>query len=423
MIRLHDIAITVSLVLLCVSAPLALAQPAAPAAPPPAQQEQATQEAQAQQPDPPVQAEPKLILRELLVIHADRYDHTANNPRLLPTALPTTVRKTGRAKSTTAQQQYKHEPMPLGIVTFEGAIREPFTLRVALQSSSSRFQAFFPDEDAITGDQLLYWEKIRQATDQQQPEDFAGQGDWLADLRDSDDRLWLRSRDKLRKERFLLYDASFTFKPAIGLAFENEQYHLKTNRPEQAAPPICVLLRKTEAGWSADPLAAPWPKPAPPIAAKTADAPKPSLRQALAPIKELLAKRGYNEQEIKLALGMIASAGFDTSRFSLVYVLPVGLIDEHIQLQIKPQPDQVIRTAIVVVNNVDPNLGSQIDILIEDLGSDQWIKRDRAQRELIALDEAAIKKVQQLKNHKDPEVAFRARQILDAYDWKRSGGK
>lgn len=401
-------------------APLALAQPDAPAEQSPATEQ--AQQAQQAEPQPPATPKPTLILRELLVIQADRYDSTANNPKTQPTALPHNVAKQGRDKRVTSSGQYAHSPMPLGILTFEGKIDKPTSLNFQLTSSDSSFQAHWPKDTAGSG--RLIWDAIQQAGEKQHAESFDDQGDWLTALRDSEDRLWIRTRDELRKERFLLYDASFNFSPAIDLAFKDEQYRLKTKAPEQAAPPLCVLVRKTDAGWTADPIAAPWPQPNPTIAAKTSEAPaSTTLSQALAPVKDLLDKRGYNKQEIKLALDMIAAAGFDKSRFSLVYVLPVGIIDEHIQLQVKPAPDQLIRTAIVVVNNVDPNLGSQVNALLDDLGADQWIKRDRAQRELIELGQAAIKKVQQLKNHKDPEVAFRAQQILEAYDWKMSGGK
>lgn len=379
------------------------------------------------QTDPPPTAEqpaePKLVLREVLVLQADRYDDTANNPKLLASALPAAISKSGRDKSTTPQEQYAHKPMPLGILTFQGTISEPIKLRIKLRSSNGRFQAHWP-KDALVGGPMVQWDEVREADDQQRAEAFGDQGGWLADLRSSEDRLWLRSRDKLRKERFILYDASFKFTPNIELGFADGVYRLKTRAPEQAAPPLCVLVRRNDGGWTADALAAPWTGTTPPIAGQVSqNAATPSLKQALLPIKELLEKRGYNPQEIELALGMIASAGFDTSKLSLVYVLPVGVIEDHVLLQIKPKPDKIIRTAIVVVNNVDPNLSSQVNALLDDLGSDQWLKRDRAQRELIALGQAAIKKVRQLKDDKDPEVAFRARQILDAYDWKMNGGR
>ena len=367
----------------------------------------------------PAQTPAPLVLRELLVVQADRYDDTANNPKLQGTALPAAINKVGREKRVDSSEQYDYQPMPLGVLTFSGEIKEPMKVRIKLNADVSRFQAYFPDEDAIIGKQLLGWDTVRGANEKQQPESFGDQGGWLASLRDSEDRVWLQSRDPLRKERFLMYDASFKYKPVIDLSFSGDQYKLKTTAPEQAAPPLCILVRKGDAGWSSDTLSAPWPQPTPIIAQKAADkSGLPELAQALGPLKALLEQRGYNKQEVRLAFDMIGAAGFDKPGMSLVYVLPVGVIDEHIKLSITPKPDEVIRTAIIVVNNVDPGLGSQVKALIADLGSDQWIKRDRAQRELTSLGQAAIKQVQPLKNSKDPEIAFRARQILNVYDWK-----
>lgn len=372
----------------------------------------------------PVQEPAPLVLRELLVVQADRYDDTANNPKLHQTALPAKINKTGRDKLVDATEQHEYRPMPLGLLTFQGEIKAPMKVRIRLRSAKSRFQAYFPDEDAIIGKHLLGWDTVRSANDEQRPESFGDQGDWLASLRESGDRIWLQSRDPLRKERFLLYDASFEYKPVIDLSFAGDQYKLKTKAPDQAAPPLCMLVRKHGTEWSADALSGPWPQPTPVIAQKDAGGTdRSSLAQTLTPIKELLKQRGYNAQEIGLAVDMIGAAGFDKSGMSLVYVLPVGAIDEHIELIITPEPDQTIRTAIIVVNNVDPDLGSQVQALIADLDSDQWIKRDRAQRQLTALGQAAIKQVQPLRNSKDPEIAFRARQILDAYDWKMGGGR
>ena len=386
-----------------------IAQPGAPAGPPAA--------------EPDVQPEPRLVLRELLVVQTDRYGDTANNPKLVSTTLFSPMRHQDRTKRTKPDGSYEFVPMPLGLITFEGEPSEPMKLRLTLQNSRDRFHAHWPN-NAIVSSQFVQWQQLVVANEQARAVPFAKKRDWLGSIRESDDRLWFQSRGGPSKERFLLYDASFRFKPAIDLTFADHQYILKTRAPEQAAPPMSVLIRKTDAGWAGDSLAAPWPQTTAPIATKPAEAGSASsLPEALTPIKDLLEQRGYSAQEIGLALGMIASAGLDKSAMSLVYVLPVGVIDEHIRLQIKPAPDRLVRTAIVVVNNVDPDLGSQVQALIADLGSDQWVRRDRAQRRLTALGQAAIKQVQSLKNSKDPEVAFRARQILDEYDWKMNGGK
>ncbi len=413
-----------ALTLLLAFAPLALAQPdtTKPQPQPEPQQPAAEPEVQDAPPEPVAEPEPTLVLRELLVLQTDRYDDTANNPKLIPTTLFNPIPHQGRAKRVNVDGAYEFVPMPLGLITFQGTIDEPIKLRLTLNDSRDRFQAHWPP-NAIEGDRFVQWQDVVTGEDQLRAIPFGNDQNWLDSIRNGDDRLWFQSRGGESKERFLLYDVALRFKPAIDLTLTDEQYRLATRAPEQAAPPLSILVRKSQAGWSSDALAAPWTITPAPIATKHPDATSAtSLAQALEPIKDLLTSRGYNAQEIELALGMIASAGFDKSNMSLVYVLPVGVIDEHIRLQIKPAPDQVIRTAIVVVNNVDPDLSSVINALLDDLGSEQWFKRDRAQRELITLGQAAIKKVQQLKSNKDPEIAFRARQILEEYDWKMNGG-
>ncbi|MEO0476254.1 MAG: hypothetical protein AAF085_09860, partial [Planctomycetota bacterium] len=358
----------------------AFAQDEAPKQPP-------AEEVQEQVPTP-------LVIRELLVIHADRYDDTANNVKLQRTALPAAIdSKQGRGKSTDDNDQYEYGPMPLGIITLQGEIKEPMTVQIKMPASSSSIQANWPS-DAIAGAQHLSWLTVRQADDEQRAKSFGEQGAWLAELREAEDRLWIQSRDPLRKERFLLYDAAFRFKSAIDVTATDDQFGLKTNAPEQAAPPLSLLIRKQDTGWSTDGLSAPWISRNPRIGQPDGDTKtSTSLDQALQPIQALLEQRGYNAQEIGLALGMIGSAGVETSEMALVYILPVGVIDEYIAFDTKPMPDELIRTTIVVVNNVDPELGSRINDLIDDLSSDDWIKRDRAQRELINRKQAAIPKV------------------------------
>lgn len=405
--------------LLCAAAPLALPQDTA--TPQPAGQTPQGEQAKPQAAHYQAKS-PGLTVRELFVIQADRYDSTANNPKHLTTTLFKPIKHTGRSKRLDQTGKgYQFTPMPLGLITFSGKMAEPIQIKLSLYSGSGRVHAHWPS-NGITGKRSIDWPDISAADEQDRVMPIAQKNDWLAPLRAGDDRLWFQSRKGQFKERFLLYDASFFYKPAIRLDVTNNQYRLKTEAPERSAPPMTVLMRKTESGWSANALAAPWPTNAPTIARKGIDSVEPSPQKALTPIKNLLKQRGYNAEEIELALGMIASSGFDKSRFLLVYVLPAGGIDEHIKLKVVPKPNRVIRTAIVVVKNVDPELGSRVNALLDDLGADQWLKREHAQRELAGMGQVAIKKLQQLLKHQDPEVAFRAQQILDEYDWKHNAG-
>ncbi|MFK7788430.1 MAG: hypothetical protein AB8C95_02910, partial [Phycisphaeraceae bacterium] len=380
---------SIAMALLLANAPIAFAQADAPTPQPqtpPTQQPAAEPDAQVDQPtqpEPVVQPEPALVMRDLLVLQTDRYDDTANNPKLMPTTLFNPIPHQDRAKRVDVNGAYEFAPMPLGLITFQGEVDEPIKLRLTLKDPRDRFHAHWPT-NAIQGDRFLQWQDLSSEDTELRAVPFADQHAWLTSLRAGDDRVWLQARGGPSKERFILYDPSIHFTPAISLTSTDAEYRLSNSTTKQAAPPLSVFLRKTETGWSSDTIASPWPSKTTTIATRdSATDSSATLLQALAPIKELLTSRGYNEQEIGLALQMVVSAGFKKSNMSLVYILPDGVIDEHIRLQIRPMPDEIYRTTIVVVNNVDPDLSSVINALLDDLGSDQWAKRDRAQRELV----------------------------------------
>ena len=166
-------------------------------------------------------------------------------------------------------------------------------------------------------------------------------------------------------------------------------------------------------------LSAPWQQPT--ITLEQGDAQTAGAEEALAPLAELLETRGYNQNEIDVAIGMVHVVGLERSAVSLVYVPPDGLIDQHIWLRFRPEPTEVIRTAIVVVTNIDPNLSDQIELLVAELGHDDWATRERAQRELLNLGEAAIETVERMRNSDDAEIAFRAQQIIDTHNAREAG--
>lgn len=376
------------------------------------------------QPDPPDKPapppEPTLTARELVVLQTDRYGETANDTTAIASTLFVPVNQAGRLKLEGGPEAQAQSPMPVGLISFEGEIKQPLRVRLDLVSEGGFFHAHYPN-DAIKGDRMIEWIQVREATDRQRPDPPELDGHWLQTLREGDDRLWLRTRDPLRKERFLLYDASLPFEPALKLDRADDAGMTLSSTSDASGPPLAIVINETETGWQAASTKGPWANQAGvPIDLAGSDSTRADTPWGvLGPLADLLEQRGYNPREIETAIDIVAGTRQDASSMSLVYVLPEGEINKHIWLRFRPEPDRVVRTAIVVVNNVDPGLGNRLDRLVEGLGDERWAVREKCQRELEAIGLAAIRKLQSARDHEDPEVAFRVRQVLDAYDLRQ----
>lgn len=367
------------------------------------------------QPTPP----PTLIARELLVLQADNYGKSANDPRQVQSSLFNGIPKVGkRTVRTDDKDADPTAPMPLGLITFEGKIDKPMSVTVAMESSPGMLLSHWP-VDAQKNNRTINWFQVQSSTEGQRVVRIAPAEHWLASLREPEDRLWLRTRDEYRKERFMLYDTTFDYEPGLKILDSEASYLVSRTDEDSPKPELTMLLYKRDGGWASDTLTQPLQEKTTPIGTKAQPpATLETVKAALLPLAQLLDKRGYNAAEIEAAIGMISQSGLDRSDISLVYVLPQSEIEKHIRLTITPKPGLVVRTPIVVLTNVDPDLGSRLKLLIADLGSEDWLTREKAQAMLIDLGQAAIPKVEAVRDHEDPEIAFRAQQIYEEYKRK-----
>lgn len=374
------------------------------------------------EPQPQPEPEPTLVVRELFVMQVDKFSERANDTLLVASTLNTPFphhSTKSRRLLLNDNGTYANTPMPLGLISFQGQIQSPMTVKIDLVGDKAQVHDHFP-ADAQTNDQSITWLNVHQAAETRRAKQLAAGGHWLEVMRESEDRLWIASREPLIKERFMLYDASFSYKPQIGLAMKDQSLTLTTTLAIEQTPILTMLVNHQDKDWSVSTVTGQWTQAELPIDARPQGPGQsaPILKPLLKPLADLLAERGYSEEEIGLALGMVASAGLEKSTISLVCVLPEGEIDRHVQLSFKPVPDRVVRTAILVFTNADPDLSSRIRKLITELGSDQWIKREQAQKDLEAMGQAAIKELQDQRKNPDPEIAFRAQQLLETYDLK-----
>jgi len=373
---------------------------------------------------PPVETPAELIARDLVVLHADHFSESANDPEIVGSTLFAPIPHSDRRVYSPNDNLMGNRPMPLGFITFQGEFAQPTRVRLDLRYEGAAFHAHWPIY-AQKGPYSVDWFDVHRADADQRTDGDDSGTHWLSPLRRAADRQWLAVSTGPAAERYLLYDASLPFQPRMSLAYENERFQIIDNQAGEApTPPLTMLIQRNEATWSNDTQTAPWPE----ATVQIAHAPDQatyysSPREVLAPLVQLLTDRGYNEQEIEVALGMVEMTAMQRSTVSLVYVMPDEQINNYISLRFSPQPTRVVRTAIVVVTNIDPNLGDQLDLLIAQLGADEWVVRDRAQWELINMGQAPIEKLQEMTESPDPEIAFRARQILDAYDMRTMGDR
>ena len=103
----------------------------------------------------------------------------------------------------------------------------------------------------------------------------------------------------------------------------------------------------------------------------------------------------------------------------LVYRLDDAQLEALLPLEVTPYPDRLFRVALVIVQDADPDLQSQIETLVAQLGHDQWRQREQAQQELTILGLAAKPKLEAALKHKDAEIVFRAEQLLEAIKTKQ----
>ncbi len=134
---------------------------------------------------------------------------------------------------------------------------------------------------------------------------------------------------------------------------------------------------------------------------------------ALAPWRSRLAELGLGPPEIEHVLAILAERALQRDATMIVFRLDPQTFDDLLPLEITPLPDRTHRVALVVLQDADPELDAEIDALIARLGEPAWKDRVAAQERLRTLAHAARPRLTAALGHKDPEIAFRAEELLE----------
>ncbi len=131
-----------------------------------------------------------------------------------------------------------------------------------------------------------------------------------------------------------------------------------------------------------------------------------------AALRERLAKAGLKSAEIELFLDNYQWLFFEGDAVVVACRLAGPTIDEKIPLSIFPEPAKTVRVAMVLMRNADPQLGSEVDRLIAQLGDSTFRVREAAQKRLTELGPLAFPALNKALNQTDQEVVIRCERIL-----------
>jgi hypothetical protein len=125
-----------------------------------------------------------------------------------------------------------------------------------------------------------------------------------------------------------------------------------------------------------------------------------------------LKKQGLSEAELALFMDRAAPAIFGAEETIVVCRLPAEMIEERLPLVTYPAALKTVRTALVVLRNVDPKLKEDVNRLVTNLGAADYAQREAASTRLMQLGRLAVPALKAALKSPDVEVQFRAEKIL-----------
>lgn len=147
------------------------------------------------------------------------------------------------------------------------------------------------------------------------------------------------------------------------------------------------------------------------------------LKAAGESLTDSLRQVGLTEKETELLLGRGLGNLFETKEMLVLFRLPPDAIEERLPMVAYPAPRKTVRTALVLVRNLDPKIKDEVQKLIADLGAEKYSVREAAEKRLLELGRLAVPALKEAAKpaNKDLEVVFRAERILLAQNEKLEG--
>jgi hypothetical protein len=379
---------------------------------------------------------PASELQEWLILVSDPNSANASAGNMYGSSFP----EFANPRRASASGEKMLEPCPAGVIRFIGGKEESNDkFDVLLNIKGGKFMGNWPKAtNRTTG---LLWQDWQLKSTPGNLETLNPKH-WFNLLRKGESSYLAKGNVS---ERFIAYDLEIAYANPIQVRANGALKYLAWNTG--AVPLFDVTIYKPrEDGWHSTVLAKldpsappattqPTTKPATsPVAAVPATQPAvakagpttrnvaepaldaPAIKDAaavLAPWKEKLSAAGLSPTDFDVILSILAKHGLDDKRMTIIYRLDPSEMERLLPIEVVPQPKKVTRVGLVILRNIDPAIGQEIEQLIVQLGDSDWSKREAAQKQLSELGLPAKPKLEEAsKNSKDMEIVWRSERLL-----------
>jgi hypothetical protein len=125
-----------------------------------------------------------------------------------------------------------------------------------------------------------------------------------------------------------------------------------------------------------------------------------------------LARQGLREEVVNALLDEYARFIFAPEGLIVLAHFSRDALDEVVGLDVFPEPKKLVRTAIAVLEGMDPRLQDRARELVARLGDDRPKTREEAEAKLFELGPVAVPALEDALRNKDIEIVFRAERLL-----------
>ena len=125
-----------------------------------------------------------------------------------------------------------------------------------------------------------------------------------------------------------------------------------------------------------------------------------------------LARQGLREEVLQTLLDQYSEPLFAPEGLIVLAHFTRDAIDEAVLLDVFPEPKKLVRTALVVLQGVDPRLQDRARALVKKLGDSVPQAREAAESRLFELGSVAVPVLEDALRDNDLEIVFRAERLL-----------